>query len=193
MSKAPRTSLICAALSIGLSIQPALAGIPTHLEPAQASPTSVLTSQGSPMGSSWAQVQVKNGRIGTHLPPTMQENGRIGTHLPPTMQENGRHNPNDGDQDHSEPIDYRFTFEVTRMELGPEGLPCLVEVEGAVLKRNGNQKPIGQFEAAFYDCPTYQPLPDELANNIFGIPAGTVMPAWDGTVTYFLKKGTLFT
>lgn len=210
MLRAPRISHICALLSLGLTCQPAMAGVPTHLEPTTEVGAAKRDRSTSLPAHVWSHVPALRARIGTYLPPHGDADSKIGTHLPPRTSQTTRigthlrNSPSNSapetalvhgarpEQDVIE-LNYSFTFEVTRME-GPEGgLPCLVEVAGSVFKSNSSQKAIGYFEAAFNSCPSEQPLAPELADNAFGIEAGTVMPAWDGTVTYYLKKGILET
>jgi hypothetical protein len=84
-----------------------------------------------------------------------------------------------------------YDGDIVHLEMGADGLPCNVQVEGVVL--DSSQKQIGTFSANFPSCPSFVGVPQELAGNLYGIPEGTVMPAWDGTVNYSLNNGDVYT
>lgn len=104
-----------------------------------------------------------------------------------------RHGNGDDDANEYEYEHYEFRYDtnVLEIEVNAEDIPCTVHVQGDVFNAKG--KDIGDYEANFPNCPTLQPIPPELAGNAFGIPVGTEMPAWDGPVDYFLKKGDVNT
>lgn len=82
-------------------------------------------------------------------------------------------------------VDLDYDSVIVNLQVGEEGIPCNVEVTGTILDLEGS--PAGTFLAGFFKCPVFAPLPESLGDNIYGIPPGTEMPAWDGTVVYMVN------
>lgn len=91
-----------------------------------------------------------------------------------------------------------FDTQIVHLVVGESGFPCEVHITGVVseveVEDDGEieVEEIGTLWGEFNACPSFQPLPGAVDPNLFGIPAGTVMPRWDGFVDYSFSDGTVY-
>lgn len=96
-------------------------------------------------------------------------------------------------------IDLEFDTQIVHLVIGDSGFPCEVHITGVVTEVEEEDdgeievEEIGTLWGEFNACPSFQPLPSAVGANIFGIPAGTQMPRWDGFVNYSFDDGTVYT
>lgn len=95
-------------------------------------------------------------------------------------------------------IDLEFDTQIVHLVIGDSGFPCEVHITGVVSEVEDDDgvievQQIGTLWGEFNACPSFQPLPSAVGANMFGIPAGTMMPRWDGFVDYSFTDGTVYT